>query len=201
MVTDDAPGVRPATWTDVPCAVSTLGRAFEHYPWTRHIISSDRYLERLAEFNRLFIERIGLPHGRVWVADDGDAVAVWTTPETARAGDVFAEIGPRFADLAGDRLQQQRAAEAAMAPHRPTEPAWFLGTVGVDPDRQGRGLGRAVIAPGIAAAAAEGVPAFLETSTKSNVALYERLGFAVTAEVDVPDGGPRTWAMLRPAEA
>ncbi|MHA6800613.1 GNAT family N-acetyltransferase [Bounagaea algeriensis] len=200
-MTEDSPGVRPATEADIPRAVSTLGRAFEHYPWTRHIISADRHLERLAEFNRLFIERIGLPHGRVWVVADGDAVAVWTTPETARAGDVFAELGPRFAELAGDRLQQQRAAEAAMAPHRPTEPAWFLGTVGVDPDRQGRGLGRAVIAPGIEAAAAEGVPAFLETSTESNVAFYERLGFAVTAEVDVPDGGPRTWAMLRSAEA
>ncbi|MEV6387902.1 hypothetical protein [Nocardia xishanensis] len=29
--------------------------------------------------------------------------------------------------------------------------AWFLGTVGVDPDSQGRGLGAAVFRPGLAA--------------------------------------------------
>lgn len=196
-MTDHTPEVRPATEADVPRAVATLGRAFEHYPWTRHTMSADRHVERLEEFNRLFIERIGLTWGRVWIADDGDAVAVWTTPETANAGDVFAELGPRFAKLAGDRLPQQQSAEAAMEPHRPTEPVWFLATVGVHPDRQGRGLGRAVLSPGIEAAAAEGVPAFLETSDENNVRLYERLGFQVSAEFELPDGGPRTWAMTR----
>lgn len=189
--------VRPATEADVPRAVATLGRAFEHYPFTMHTVSADRYIERLESFNRLFIERIGLRLGRVWVADEGDAVAVWTTPETAGAGDVFAELAPRLAELAGDRLPHQQAAEATMAAHRPSEPAWFLGTVGVDPDRQGHGLGRAVLTPGIEAAAAEGVPAFLETSDKNNVRFYQRLGFEVTAEYILPDGGPRTWAMVR----
>lgn len=197
-MTANTPEVRPATEADVTRAVATLGRAFESYPWTRHTMSADRHIERLEKFNRLFIERIGLIWGRVWVADDGDAVAVWTTPETAKAGDVFAELGPRFAELAGDRLPQQRSAEAAMAPHRPTEPVWFLATVGVHPDRQGRGLGRAVLTPGIAAAAAEGVPAFLETSDENNVHLYQRLGFQISAEFELPDGGPRTWAMTRP---
>lgn len=200
-MTDQPPAVREATETDVPQAAATLGRAFAHYSWTRHTISANRHVERLEEFNRLFIERIGLHFGRVWIADDGAAVAVWTTPATAQAGDVFTELAPRLAELAGERLPQQQAAEAAMQPHRPTEPAWFLGTVGVDPARQGSGLGRAVLTPGIEAAAAAGVPAFLETSDATNVALYERLGFEVTAEVDIPDGGPRTWAMIRPAPA
>lgn len=195
------PAVREATETDIPRAVTTLGRAFAHYPWTRHTVSADRHIERLEGFNRLLLERIGIRFGRVWIADDGDAVAVWTTPDTAEAGDVFTELAPRLAELAGERLPQQQAAEAAMAPHRPTEPVWFLGTVGVDPARQGSGLGRAVLTPGIEAAAAAGVPAFLETSDQNNVQLYKRLGFDVTAEVDIPDGGPRTWAMTRPAPA
>ncbi|MGV9818177.1 hypothetical protein [Nocardia xishanensis] len=51
----------------------------------------------------------------MWVAGKGAAVAV-RTPATD-AGPVFAELAPRFAELAGDR-----AAEAALAPHRPAEP-------------------------------------------------------------------------------
>lgn len=189
--------VRPGTREDVPRAVRTLGRAFADYAFTRHVIAADDHRRRVERFQELFIDRIGLDHGSVWVAGDGDAVAVWTTPRTADAGDVFAELGPRFAELAGDRFPAYQEAEAAMAPHRPKEPAWFLGSVGVDPGRQGRGLGAAVIRPGLDAADREAVPAFLETSEARNVAFYEKLGFEVTAEYVLPGDGPRTWSMTR----
>ena len=40
----------------------------------------------------------------------------------------------------------------------------------------------------------------LETSGEINVFRYERLGVAITATVDLPDDGPRTWCMIsRPA--
>ena len=188
--------IRCATDADIPRATRTLTRAFADYPWTRHTLAAEDHERRLATFQDLFLTRIGLPHGRVWVADDGDAVAVWTTPATD-AEAVFTELAPRFTELAGDRAAAHSAAEAALAPHRPTGPVWFLGTVGVDPARRGHGLGRAVIEPGLAAAEREGVPVFLETSTAANVRFYEHLGFRVSAEMEIPDSGPRTWCMLR----
>ncbi|MFE6688980.1 GNAT family N-acetyltransferase [Streptomyces sp. NPDC057743] len=199
-MTTNQPTVRPATHEDLPRAVRTLGRAFAHYAFTRHTIAVDDHLTRLERFNELFVSRIGLDHGQVWVTDDCAAIAVWTTPQTANAGDVFAEIGPRLAEISGDRRQAAAEAEAAMRPHRPTEPVWFLGSVGVDPERQGRGLGAAVIRPGLHAANEAGVPAFLETSDERNVRFYERLGFEVTATYPLPGGGPRTWAMTRKPE-
>ncbi|GAA2096200.1 GNAT family N-acetyltransferase [Streptomyces albiaxialis] len=190
------PAVRPAVPDDVPTAVTTLTSAFADYSFTRHVISADDHEERVARFQELFLTRIGLVYGRVWVADEGRAVAVWTTPERD-PGPAFQEIGPELGELAGERASAFESAERALDPYRPTEPAWFLGTVGVAPGAQGRGLGTAVIRPGLDAADRAGQPAFLETSTESNVRFYERLGFAVTGEVDLPDGGPRTWAMLR----
>ncbi|MFF4604025.1 GNAT family N-acetyltransferase [Streptomyces sp. NPDC001339] len=189
--------VRPATLEDVPRAVRTLGQAFANYPWTRHTVDAADHIHRMERFQELFLTRVGLAHGRVWVADDGDAVAVWTTPKTVDTDAVFAELAPEFAVLAGDRLKAYEEAEAALLPHRPTEPAWFLGTIGVTPDRQGSGLGRAVIRPGITAAEQEGVPAYLETSDEGNVRFYERLGFQITAALHLPGNGPRTWSMLR----
>ncbi|MFF4776010.1 GNAT family N-acetyltransferase [Microtetraspora fusca] len=188
---------RTADHADVEAAVRTLTRAFADYPWTRHTVAADDHLGRIGRFQELFVTRIGLPHGRVWVTPDSAAVSVWTTPESTGIGEVFVELAPAFAELSGDRAPFAASAEAALAPYRPAEPVWFLGTVGVDPDHQGKGLGRAVIEPGIRAAEEAGVPAFLETSTEANVAFYRRLGFEVTAEVDLPDGGPRTWAMIR----
>ncbi|XVQ10142.1 GNAT family N-acetyltransferase [Spirillospora sp. CA-255316] len=194
MPSDDA-AVRPAVLADVPRAARTLRRAFADNVFTRHVIAADDHLRRLEEFQELFVARIGLPHGRVWVAGDVDAVSVWTTPETGP--EIFGELAPRFAELAGDRLGAYEAAETAMGAHRPRGPVWFLGVVGVDPGRQGSGLGRAVIRPGLEAAERDGVPAFLETSEARNVAFYERLGFEVTAEYPLPCGGPTTWSMIR----
>lgn len=192
---DNNPGVRAATREDLPRAVRTLGRAFLNYPFTRHTIAAADHEVRLERFNEVFVSRVGLGHGSVWVSDDCSAVAVWTTPATTDA--VFTEIGPELAALAGDRAPFAARAEETMSPHRPTEPSWFLATVGVDPEHQGRGLGRAVITPGVEAAEKAGVPAFLETSDERGVRLYRGLGFQVSAEYVLPDGGPRTWAMTR----
>ncbi|WP_216843557.1 GNAT family N-acetyltransferase [Phytoactinopolyspora alkaliphila] len=198
MQRNDIP-VRTATLEDVDAATRTLTRAFADNVFTRHVISGDHYLQRLEQFHRLFVENIGIPYGRVWITADGSAASVWTTPATADSGDVLAPIAGRFGELAGDRADVYIACEEEMARHRPAGPVWFLGSVGVDPARQGRGLGRAVIEPGLAAADAESVPAFLETSERVNVGIYERMGFEVTAEYELPAGGPVTWAMTRPA--
>ncbi|GHC77108.1 hypothetical protein GCM10007079_14040 [Nocardiopsis terrae] len=180
-------------------AADTLAAAFRDYPFTRHTISADDHLARLREFQRLFLAEIGLPHGRVWVSDGLDAVAVWSTPDSGGAESVMADLLPTLVQLAGDRADAYASAEEAMERHRPTGPVWFLGTVGVRPGSRGRGLGRGVVSAGLREADAAGVPSFLETSAPENVGLYESLGFRATAEYDLPDGGPRTWSMLRPA--
>ncbi|SEF78773.1 Acetyltransferase (GNAT) family protein [Thermomonospora echinospora] len=188
--------VRPATPADAGPAVETLVRAFADYAFTRHVIAADGYTERLRTFQGMFLERVGLVHGRVWVSDDLRAVAVWTTPD-ADPTPAFEELAPRVGEIAGNRAAAYQAAEEALAPYRPAGPAWFLATVGVDPDAQGRGLGGAVVRPGLEEAERAGVPAYLETSAERNVRFYERLGFEVEAEAELPGGGPRTWCMWR----
>jgi GNAT superfamily N-acetyltransferase len=78
---------------------------------------------------------------------------------------------------------------------RPAEPHWHLDIVGVSPDRQGLGIGSALVKTGLAEADRAGVPAFLVTSDAPNVPFYEHHGFAVTEEFDI--GPVHGWAMLR----
>jgi ribosomal protein S18 acetylase RimI-like enzyme len=188
--------IRLAEAGDLEPAVNTLVRAFENYPLTRLGLDPDGYLDRLARYHRLFLRQVGLAHGRVWVADDHTAVASWTTPRTPPS--VFAPLAAEFQEIAGSRAELAAQYEQAMVLFRPSEPIWFLSVVGVDPERQGRGLGRAVIAPGLAAADEERSPAFLETQDPANVDFYESLGFEVLAELDLPAQGPKHWAMRRP---
>ncbi|MFD8934707.1 GNAT family N-acetyltransferase [Streptomyces sp. NPDC059578] len=193
---DTGAQVRPAGVADVPGAVGTLAQAFSDYPYIRHVVAANDHEERVRRFQELFLTEVGMAYGRVWVTEDRLAVAAWTTPDRDPSPG-FAAVGPHIAELAGDRIDAFTAAEAAVEPHRPTEPVWFLATVGVAPGAQGRGLGSAVLRPGIEAAERAGYPAFLETATERNVRLYERLGFRVTAEVELPDGGPQLWCMRR----
>ncbi|UYM25542.1 GNAT family N-acetyltransferase [Streptomyces albus] len=193
---EDVPVVRPLTDADIPASVDALARAFADYPFTRHVIAAEGHAERVRRFQEICLTRIGMVYGRVWVADEGRAVAVWATPDEDPSP-AFAEVGPVLGELIGDRQAAYESAEQAVAPYRPQEPAWFLNTVAVAPEAQGKGLGGAVLVPGIEEAERAGYPASLETSSERNVRFYERLGFRVTAAVTLPDGGPRTWCMRK----
>ncbi|GAB2655990.1 hypothetical protein GCM10027068_39870 [Prescottella soli] len=124
-------------------------------------------------------------------------MAVWTTPSSAGLDAAFGDIADQVTDLYGDRAEMAARADEATACLRPTDPVWYLATVGVAPASQGRGLGRAVLEPGLKAARDQGYAAYLETSSPSNVTFYERLGFEVVGSVPLPDDGPKVWAMLR----
>ena len=187
--------VREATTSDVDAAVRTLTRAFEDYPMTRASLDPDDYLTRLSQYNHRFLTGIGLAHGRVWVTDDVSAVAIWITPATP--SEAFAQHTAAFNELAGSRAALNAEYGQAMADFRPRSPHWLLAILGVDPACQRQGLGRAVVAPGLAAADAEHTPAFLETQDPANIAFYESLGFTVTAELELPHHGPIHYSMYR----
>jgi ribosomal protein S18 acetylase RimI-like enzyme len=74
---------------------------------------------------------------------------------------------------------------------------WYLRLLGVDPPRQGQGLGSGLIRPVLARADAEPLPCYLETVTARNVPFYQRLGFEVVVEGVLPKGGPHFWTMKR----
>jgi ribosomal protein S18 acetylase RimI-like enzyme len=79
----------------------------------------------------------------------------------------------------------------------PKEPHSHLGPLGVDPLLQGQGVGSLVLTEYAHRLAQRGEAAYLETDKPENVRLYERFGFAVTAEADVL--GVPNWFMWRDA--
>ncbi|PRY51885.1 acetyltransferase (GNAT) family protein [Geodermatophilus tzadiensis] len=191
--------VRPARPEDVPTAADVLADAFADHPWTRWTVDADAHAQRLTGLFRLDLGTVALPYGHVDIGTTPEgpaAVAVWL-PSAAVPEDVWAEVGAASVELAGSRAAAAAAAEAVLAPHRSGEEHLLLASVGVVRRRQGRGLGTAALAAGLTRADRDGLPVRLETSAESTVRLYRRLGFAVTAVVDLPDGGPRTWLMRR----
>lgn len=197
MTDDDDVAIRPAMPDDVAAAANTLGMAFADYPFTRHTVDERDHQHRVQSLQRLFLSAVGMRRGRVWISEDASAVAVWLTPDSVDLEQAYGEIAEQVVELYGTRAEIAQEAADATARLRPVEPVWHLQTVGVAPNSQGRGLGRAVLRPGLHAARQQGCAAYLETSSHSNVAFYESLGFEVTGSVMLPNDGPTVWAMLR----
>ena len=198
MTTASTPQVRRARLQELDELARVLADAFADYPWTRWTVDARDHRRRIEGLQRLTLERVGLPHGRVWVADAGtiEAVAIWMDSRTPPPERLWADMASEQRVLEGDRHDAARAAELVVGRLRPQRPHLYLGAVGTRRRSQRRGLGAAVLEPDLAAADEEQMAAFLETSSEENLRFYGRLGFEVVDEVHI-DGGPPVWAMLR----
>jgi ribosomal protein S18 acetylase RimI-like enzyme len=102
----------------------------------------------------------------------------------------------RLGSAVGPFLAYGRAVEAMRAETMPGD-HWYLAGIGVDPAAQRRGIGSALLEPGLAAADAAGLPAVLLTNSERNLAFYEQHGFVVVRRGRTPEDGPQAWAMVR----
>lgn len=137
-----------------------------------------------------------------WTTDDRAGVAIWIPPGRAASSPLDAlRLTPALARMTTwRRLREAAAAVEELERHRRRhvpEPHWYLSALGVDPARQGEGIGSALIGPVLAAADAGSAPAYLETATARNVLLYERHGFDVVEELVLPRTDIHGWLMLR----
>ncbi len=193
--------IREAGAGDRAAVATMLGRAFADDPAMSYIFpdAADR-VKRLPRLFGLLFDSDGV--GMRLVSQDADAGTFWRPPGQAHVPTMafVRRLIPVLHALGASLPRAMRLGDAVEA-HFPGEPFWYLHIAGVDPARQGRGLGGASIRAGLARCDADGVPAYLETATESNVGLYARLGFELTGEWSVPKGGPRFWSMMRPVGA
>lgn len=76
---------------------------------------------------------------------------------------------------------------------------WFLQTIGIAPQFQGKGYAGKLLRPILSRINEEGLPCYLETLDEQNVSLYEYFGFKIVDKSNVPETSLTNWAMLREA--
>ena len=88
-----------------------------------------------------------------------------------------------------EALQRQEAYSELVDRHRPSEPHYFVGVLGVDPQAHGRGFGRRLLdeAQRISRADPDSRGVWLDTENPKNVGFYEHLGYQVVAEVPLDE--------------
>ncbi|TDD06825.1 GNAT family N-acetyltransferase [Nonomuraea diastatica] len=200
-MTVDTPyaSVRRAGDADQPRVLDVLTEAFMNDPlvcWLLPDVGPRGCLQ--AHFHRPLLTH---PAVEAYLAGRSEGASVWQTlaagqtpyeesPDAQKEGQdaVFGESGARL-----------RALGQALAPRHPRHEAHlYLPRMGVIGGRQGAGLGSAMLRHRLERADADGLPAYLESSSPRSRALYQRHGFEeIGRPVRVADS-PLLWPMWRP---
>ena len=180
-----------------------LTRAFYDDPVFGWMLPAEGSRHR--RLRRYFVTELhheSLRHGAVEVACvDGRVAgaAVWFPPGTWSGTEVSAL--PGYLRAFGRRLVIVSQYQSVAVPAHPLEqPHWYLAIIGVDPVRQGDGVGAALLRSRLRRCDQEGLPAYLESSKRGNVPLYQHFGFHVAATLGLPEGAPVVTTMWRPGD-
>jgi ribosomal protein S18 acetylase RimI-like enzyme len=192
--------IRTATTDDAPRLADALARAFQDDPGWSHLLphAGDR-TRRLRYFFEVELREVIFPHGVIWTTDEVAGAAVWMPPDGWRVP-VRASVRetPSMVRVFGRRLPLALRARMRIESKHPRRPPhWYLAIMGVAPEWQGRGLGSKLMYPKLQELDTGEAPAYLESSTPRSRALYQRHGFEVVGELNLPSDGPPLWRMWR----
>jgi GNAT superfamily N-acetyltransferase len=183
-----------ASTADRARVVTTIVLAFSTDPMTRWCWpNADEYLAVMPIFTEAFGGRAFESDGAHCTSDRRGA-ALWLPPgigpDEGKMGQIAQERMPSSVRDDVYRLMER------MAHFHPGEPHWYLPLIGVDPTRQGKGYGSALLSYALRQCDRDESLAYLESSNPRNIPLYERHGFRVIGEIQ-SGSSPTMVAMLR----
>lgn len=200
-------GIARIAAAQIPTAGVVLARAFQADPLAVHMIPDS---EERAALLPMFYEaavRVADRFGEVFVAGrEVVGSALWFPPGLADVGPShFEAVGAgdlpdRLPPGAFDRFTSVIAYLDSLRGRDIPEPHWYLAVLGVEPQRQGRGIGSTLVHPVLERADTVGIPCYLETQKAENVPFYLHLGFRVVVESREPLSTIRFWTMRRDAK-
>jgi GNAT superfamily N-acetyltransferase len=180
--------VRVAEASEQDAVLGALMLAFSTDPCMRYVLTKASAFVSVFRPFAMGMGGAAFDHGSAWIADGGAAAALWLPPGVGQDGEA---IDAALAEVAVAEKQPVLAQVVeAMGHYHPHEPHWYLPLLGVDPSRQGQGLGSAILKASLQRCDADGVIAYLESSNPKNVPLYERFGFEVMGVIQPGDFPP-----------
>ncbi len=177
--------------------VETWVEAFAGDPFFRWIAPEDETWQRFATAWFSMIGGLCIERGHTYLSDD--AAVAWAPPEPVLVGpDDMQKARGVFVEHAGEeRTTQAFGVIAEARRHTLDEPHWTLQLIGVRAGGRGSGVGAAVAQAGLRTVDGDGLPCALNSTNLRNVPFYERLGFRVVAEIQVPGGTAAMRPMVR----
>jgi len=183
--------VRAATAADRSAVVRVMATAFDDDPVARWMVSPGHSLRPLFRAH-LRAGNAGQQHVDLALASgEPVGVGIWHQPGYHLATWRQLASLPWYAAALGRNLSRGAALESVMHQARPHEEFWYLAGLGAA--RRGEGVGTALLRHRLERVTG---PAYLESSKRENIPLYERFGFELRDPLRLPEG-PELWPMWR----
>lgn len=190
----------------LPEATAMVGRAFHRDPFSCYAYADDEERARRLPLMFNIALRYTLRYGEVTTTPGVIGAACWLPPASTtvhiprllRIGSLPISLRMGLAGLArinGAENYMQRTHKRCIA-----GPHWYLWVLGVEPTQHGQGIGGALLRAGLERADADSLPCYLETMNPANVPLYQKFGFAIAHEDNIPGSKVHLWSMLRPSK-
>lgn len=191
--------MRPATRDDLPAMAEALALAFHDDPLMCWLFGAQA--PRPMRYSEPFFASEGarhLRHEQVFTLDGVPGAAYWDPPGhwKTRPLDVLRTAPLMLRGMGSRSVKALRGLNRMEAAHAVHPEHYYLAVLGTRPDRQGAGVGSALLAPVLDRCDDEGIGAYLESSKEANIPFYRRHGFEVVGEVEFPTG-PKVWPMWR----
>ena len=192
--------VRSVEKRDIPNLAEVLTQAFNNDPAMRWATREDsKRLSALRDLFTYYIES-DLKYGEETTTVDLNACAIWVPPKAMEESTppLYAfRMLPNYLRWCGfNKLSRWFKFGELCQSKRPKTPHYYLDVIGVHPDKQGQGYASALLDHTLTRLDKEGQPAYLESSNLRNNPLYQRYGFQITDEIQLPYG-PKLWCMWR----
>jgi GNAT superfamily N-acetyltransferase len=166
--------------------------------WSWAFPDAEKRLDQHRRWWGLYVHS-AVPHGRVWMTDDGGAASVWIPPgEPELSAEAEARVAPFLREELGTHADDvEILLERFESSHPTDEEHFYLTLLGTHPDHRGQGKGMGLLAANLVEIDQLRMPAYLESSNRANDSRYERLGFALVGEFAAPGGEPTVGCMWR----
>ncbi|RZU74647.1 acetyltransferase (GNAT) family protein [Micromonospora kangleipakensis] len=161
--------------------------AFHHLDVTRWLVPDEAKREAVLADNFEILVDHAMRHGIVHGTADRSAVAVWF-PQAGEPAPPPADYDARLAAACGEWTPRFQHLDELFEANHPHADHHHLAFLAVAPQRQGSGLGSALLRHHHAVLDAEGVRGYLEASSERSRDLYARHGYRAAEPFRLPDG-------------
>lgn len=170
-----------ATKDDKKLILDILTASFHTNQSVNYIIKKDnRRDERIRSLMDYSFE-ICQKFGEVFLSEDrsGCALVVYPDKKKTTFQSILLSLKLIFKCIGFQNIQKTLKREAMIKKVQPKEAMTYLWFIGVDPEKQGHGIGTRLLTYILESSRMKNRPVCLETSTLSNLSWYKKFGFKI----------------------
>ena len=172
------------TEKDVPRLVKLLLKAFEDDPFYRWTFLDKSILPNY--FDKTI--RQAIQDDLAMTTNDCLGVSIWSPKQQQKKMDNLP------IKLSSEKPSPLTLAMLQLENHRPQEAHLHLRILATDPMARRQGIGRLLAKTPPPSLQNQTLPIYLEATTPAGVAFYEKIGFSIVSQIEIPEG-PSLWGM------